>query len=162
VPYTIVATVNTNHLAMSVNLLAFREGNTSLNRTIVAEQGADFGHTKPCSTALLTSGSQTPDKDKSSREFTPKSLLPAARGDLYRLNHFAWLANDTANAPSGVGNPTGPARLFERITLSPDGNQYSGKFTLDAFDTSGNRLAHIVGTVSATRITLHTTVANLL
>jgi hypothetical protein len=82
--------------------------------------------------------------------------------NLYRLNHFAWLANDIANAPSGVGNPTGPARLFERITLSPDGNQYSGKFTLDAFDTSGNRLAHIVGTVSATRITLHTTVADLL
>lgn len=82
--------------------------------------------------------------------------------DQYRLNHFAWLANDTTNAPSGIGNPTGPTRIFERITLSPDGNHYTGKFTLDAFDTNGNRLAHIVGTIAATRITLHTTVADLL
>jgi hypothetical protein len=51
----------------------------------------------------------------------------------YKLNHFAWLANGTENAPSGIGNPSGPTRFFEEITLSPDGKYYSGTFTLDAY-----------------------------
>ena len=80
----------------------------------------------------------------------------------YKLNHFAWLANDTANAPSGIGNPQGPTRFFEEITLSPDGNHYTGTFTLDAYDTSGNPVAHIVGAIAATRITTDTTVGDLL
>jgi hypothetical protein len=80
----------------------------------------------------------------------------------YKLNHFAWLANDSANAPGGVGNPTGPTRIFEEITLGPDGKHYTGKFTLDAYDTLGNQVAHIVGNIAATRITLSTTVGDLL
>jgi hypothetical protein len=80
----------------------------------------------------------------------------------YKLNHFAWLGNDTANAPGGIGNPAGPTRFVEEITLSPDGNHYSGKFTLDAYDTLGNQVAHILGVVAGTRITLDTTVGDLL
>ena len=80
----------------------------------------------------------------------------------YKLNHFAWLANDTANAPSGIGNPAGPTRFFEEITLSPDGKHYSGTFTLDAYDPLGNPVAHVVGRIAATRITLDTTVSDLL
>ncbi len=80
----------------------------------------------------------------------------------YKLNHFAWLANDTANAPGGIGNPAGPTRILENITLSPDGKHYTGRFTLDAYDTLGNQVAHIVGVVAGTRITLDTTVPDLL
>lgn len=80
----------------------------------------------------------------------------------YKLNHFAWLANDTANAPSGIGNPTGPTRIFEEVTLSPDKKHYTGTFTLDAYDTGGTQVAHIVGVIAATRITLDTTVPDLL
>jgi hypothetical protein len=80
----------------------------------------------------------------------------------YKLNHFAWLANDTANAPGGIGNPTGPTRILQQVTLSPDGKHYSGTFTLDAYDTSGTQVAHIVGVVAATRITINTTVSDLL
>jgi hypothetical protein len=80
----------------------------------------------------------------------------------YKLNHFAWFANDTTNAPTGIGNPTGPTRLFEEVTLSPDKNQYTGTFTLDAYDTAGTHVAHIVGVIAATRITLNTTVPDLL
>jgi hypothetical protein len=80
----------------------------------------------------------------------------------YKLNHIAWLANDTANAPSGIGNPTGPTQIIEEVTLSPDGKHYTGTFTLNAYDTSGNQVAHIVGVISATRITLNTTVGDLL
>ncbi|HEY4054379.1 MAG TPA: hypothetical protein VGL74_11575 [Terriglobales bacterium] len=80
----------------------------------------------------------------------------------YKLNHFAWLSNDTTNAPSGIGNPQGPTRFFEEITLSPDGKHYTGKLTLDAYDTSGNVVSHIVGVINATRITINTTVPDLL
>jgi hypothetical protein len=80
----------------------------------------------------------------------------------YKLNHFAWGGNDTTNAPGGIGNPQGPARFFEEITLSPDGKHYTGHFTLDAYDTNGTQVAHIVGVVAATRITINTTVPDLL
>jgi len=80
----------------------------------------------------------------------------------YKLNHFAWFANDTANAPSSIGNPTGPTQILQQITLSQDGKQYSGTFTLDAYDTTGTQVAHIVGVVAATRININTTVSDLL
>ena len=79
----------------------------------------------------------------------------------YKLNHFAWFANDTSN-PGGIGNPTGPTRILQRITLSQDGEHYSGTFALDAYDTSGTQIAHIVGVIAATRITISTTVPDLL
>jgi hypothetical protein len=102
------------------------------------------------------------------------SSRPAQDGDIcmgiwektgkfkYKLNHFAWFANDTANAPSGIGNPTGPVRLFEEVTLSPDGKHYTGTFTVDAYDVAGNQLAHVVGTIAATRVTIDTKVSDLL
>ena len=80
----------------------------------------------------------------------------------YKLNHFAWLANDTANAPGGIGNPAGPTRILEEVTVSPDGKHYTGTFTLDAYDTLGNQVAHIIGVIAGTRITLDTTVPDLL
>lgn len=80
----------------------------------------------------------------------------------YKLNHFAWFSNDAANAPFGIGNPTGPTRILQQITLSADGNHYSGTFTLDAYDTSGTQVAHLVGVIAATRITVDTAVPDLL
>jgi hypothetical protein len=80
----------------------------------------------------------------------------------YKVNHFAWAGNDTTNAPSGVGNPAGPTHIVEEVTLSPDGKHYTGTFTLDAYDTSGNVIAHIIGVIRATRITMDTTVTDLL
>jgi hypothetical protein len=79
----------------------------------------------------------------------------------YKLNHFA-LGNDTTNAPTGIGNPAGPTHITENIVLSRDGNTYTGSFVLDAYDTSGNNVAHIIGNISATRITVNTPVSSLL
>jgi hypothetical protein len=83
-------------------------------------------------------------------------------GDTYRLNHFAWFGNDTANAPSGIGNPAGPTQIVEEVTVSPDGEHYSGTFTLTAYDTSGHVAVTLTGVIAATRITLHTNVPDLL
>lgn len=80
----------------------------------------------------------------------------------YKLNHFAWLANDTTNAPYGIGNPSGPTQIQEEVTLSPDGMHYSGSFTLTAYDTSGNVAISFTGVIAATRITVQTTVQDLL
>lgn len=79
----------------------------------------------------------------------------------YKLNHFA-LGNDTANAPSGIGNPAGPTNIREDIVLSQDRNSYAGTFTLDAFDPSGNNVAHIVGEIIGTRVTVDTPVSSIL
>ena len=102
------------------------------------------------------------------------SSRPAQDGDIcmgiwektgkskYKLNHLAWFSNDTANAPSGIGNPTGPARLLEEVTLSADGKQYAGTFAVDAYDLAGNQIAHVIGTIAATRVTIDTKVSDLL
>jgi hypothetical protein len=80
----------------------------------------------------------------------------------YRLNHFAWFGNDTTNAPSGIGNPQGPARVIENITLDPDGDHYEGRFTLIATNVSGKTTVTITGSIKATRITMSTTIKDLL
>lgn len=79
----------------------------------------------------------------------------------YSVNHFA-LGNDTTNAPTGIGNPAGPTRIVENIVLSRDCRHYTGKFTLDATDTNGVVTAHIVGMIKATRLTINSTIQNLL
>jgi hypothetical protein len=70
-------------------------------------------------------------------------------GNNYVLNHFAksWDAN---------GNFIGPANIREKVRLGRDTQTYSGVFTLDQYDTSGNLLVHIAGEVAATRITVDT------
>jgi len=84
----------------------------------------------------------------------------------YKLNHFAWFSNayDPTNplSWSEIGPAQGPTHIVEEVTLSPDGAHYSGTFTLDAYDTSGNPGVHIVGVLSGTRITMDTTVPGLL
>jgi len=107
-------------------------------------------------TEIMNSGRPPQDGD-----FCMGVWKNAGRGK-YKLNHFAWGGNDTTNAPSGIGNPTGPTRVTEELTLSPDGNHYVGTFTLDATDTSGNPTAHITGAIAGTRITMDTTIQDLL
>ena len=80
----------------------------------------------------------------------------------YTLNHFAWGGNDTSGGTTGIGNPAGPTRIVQCVTLSADGNTFRGTFSLNATDTSGNTTAEIVGTISATRVTTTTSIQDLL
>jgi hypothetical protein len=64
--------------------------------------------------------------------------------------------------PGGIGKPTGPTNIVEDVTVSADGKHYSGTFTLEAYDTSFNRTTHIVGVIEGTRITVGTTVDDLM
>ncbi len=65
----------------------------------------------------------------------------------YVLNHFALSFNPD-------GSMQGPANIRENVTLSADGNSYSGSFSIDQYDTHLGLLAHIVGTIAATRVTV--------
>jgi hypothetical protein len=73
----------------------------------------------------------------------------------YKLNHFA-LSSDLS------GNMIGPANIREDVTVDVHGNSYSGTFSIDQYDTSGNRLLHITGEVKATRITVDTKISDIL
>jgi hypothetical protein len=80
----------------------------------------------------------------------------------YIVNHIPWAANDTTNAPTGIGNPTAGDQLLEAITLSPDGKSYSGSFKLDAYNTSGQLVVSFTGVLTASRITVTTPFSKLL
>jgi hypothetical protein len=66
----------------------------------------------------------------------------------YYLNHIPW----QGNAPS-ADFAIGP---FQGGAQSPDGNSYSGSFTLDAYDVDGNPSGSFSGTLKAKRITTNT------
>ncbi|MGA8622857.1 MAG: hypothetical protein WB660_30580 [Candidatus Sulfotelmatobacter sp.] len=78
----------------------------------------------------------------------------------YFLNHIPWQGNDTEN-PGGIGNPQGGGQLTENVNLSPDGNSYSGHFTLDAYDISGKLSVSFTGRVKAKRITTSTSFGDI-
>lgn len=80
----------------------------------------------------------------------------------YKLNHFARGGNDTNHAQGGVGDPAGPTQIVADVFLSRDGNHYTGMFTLDAYDLSGTNPVHVVGVMTATRITVHSQIGDVL
>ena len=73
----------------------------------------------------------------------------------YALNHFG-LSSDLS------GHFIGPAQIREDITLNHRADQYEGSFTIDQYDSAGNLLAHLQGRVTATRVTVHTPVGDVL
>ncbi|MGH9587371.1 MAG: hypothetical protein ACRD3F_10495 [Acidobacteriaceae bacterium] len=81
----------------------------------------------------------------------------------YMLNHIPWQGNqfDPKAPPSTIGAPQEGVQILEWITLSPNGNSYAGRFTLKAYDTSGNIYTWFTGTLSAKRITPDTPFTDL-
>ena len=73
----------------------------------------------------------------------------------YQLNHFA-LSFDTSN------NFVGPAQIHEDVPLDKKSDQYTGTFKVDQYDASGNVLAEVVGQITAIRITVDTTIQQVL
>lgn len=65
----------------------------------------------------------------------------------YKLNHFG-LSFDSN------GNFTGITQTREQLAVARGGNSFSGSFSIDFFDLSGNVIMHIDGEVAGTRITV--------
>jgi hypothetical protein len=75
----------------------------------------------------------------------------------YTLNHFG-LSWDTS-----TDKPLGPAQIYEEIELDHGADSYFGTFTIDQYDVSqGTVSVHITGTVTATRISVNTPLADVL
>jgi len=70
----------------------------------------------------------------------------------YKLNHYAisWDQNFSTTQPLGVAN------IRETVKLADDGKSFSGSFTLNQYDPSGNPLATISGSVVGYRIDVET------
>lgn len=68
----------------------------------------------------------------------------------YQLNHFGISYDSTGQIL------VGPARIQQWITIDPEGNATSGKFTIDQWDEAGNLLAHVQGDITGTRVTMET------
>jgi hypothetical protein len=66
----------------------------------------------------------------------------------YRLRHIALAWDDSGT------HFVGPVLVHADVTLSPKDDSYEGTFTFDQYAADGTtRLAHIEGTLAATRIT---------
>ena len=72
----------------------------------------------------------------------------------YSLNHFA------KSWQNGVF--LGPAQIQEEVVVGEDGNSLSGTWTVDQYDTSGNLLAHLAGKIEAKRLTVDSTIKDVL
>ena len=82
----------------------------------------------------------------------------------YLLNHIPWQGNvfDPTAPQVTIGAAQAGVQIIEKITLSRDGNSYSGTFTLHAYNTTGGVYASFTGVLSATRITPDTPFSSLL
>ncbi len=82
----------------------------------------------------------------------------------YLLNHIPWQGNvyDPTVPPDTIGAAQDGVQIIEKITLSPDGNSYSGTFTLHAYDTTGTVYTWFTGVLTAKRITPQTPFTDLL
>jgi len=68
----------------------------------------------------------------------------------FELNHYALSYDATSGALANIVN------IREQITLSPSGDTYIGTFTIDVYDTKGNRIDHVGGNITAARMTVDT------
>ena len=66
----------------------------------------------------------------------------------FELNHFPIAFDPTTGLVANYIN------IHEQDTLSPSGDSFSGTFTEDIYDSKGNHVDHLTGTVAATRITV--------
>ena len=65
----------------------------------------------------------------------------------YKLNHYALSYDATTGLLANY------VHVHERVIVDPTGNQYSGSFTIDLSDPSGNPVGSVKGIVSAQRLT---------
>lgn len=77
----------------------------------------------------------------------------------YLLNHFG-ISWDPTQGPVGPAGPAGaligPARIQAAVTLGPGGARFTGSFTIDQYDETGNHLVHLEGTLKGDRMDVNT------
>ncbi len=124
------------------------KGNTSHSPSIPDGAVVDFGYSEWHSdgTEILNSGMHEPATQNFCMGVWGKTGYLA-----YELNHFALSYNAATQALSNYVN------IREQVTLSPSGDSYSGAFTIDIYDTKGNHVDHLAGSITGTRLTVDST-----
>jgi hypothetical protein len=130
-----------------VNLIS--EGNESLGITDGTVLDAGFSQWHSDGTEILNSSRQP-----ATQSFC-LGVWENVGSSKYELNHFPLSWNPD-------GTLLGPANLRENVTLSPDHNSLTGTFTLDQYNTGGILQVHLTGNVQAKRITVKTTITDVL
>jgi hypothetical protein len=69
-------------------------------------------------------------------------------GSEIHLHHVGWGFDN-------LGNLIGPFTVDDVLALGNRGNSYSGSFDFKQYDTNGNLLQEVTGTISATRIVVN-------
>jgi hypothetical protein len=131
------------------NFQLVSEGNTGHNPSIPDGALIDFGYHQVHSdgTEIINSGGHAPATENFCLGVWGQTGFLT-----YEVNHFPLSYNATTGALANLIN------LREQITLSPSGDSLTGTFTLNVYDTKGNQVDHLVGNVTATRVTVDTTV----
>jgi hypothetical protein len=70
----------------------------------------------------------------------------------YKLNHAAISWDSTGTVQVGAAN------IVENVGLAPNGNSFSGTFTITQYDMNGNVLATVSGNITGTRIDVDTVI----
>ena len=121
------------------------KGNTNHNPVIPDNVLIDFGYTQwhDDGTEILNSGGHSASTGNFCLGVWGKT------GYLnYELNHFPISYDAATGAIAAFIN------LRELDTLSPSGDSYTGTFTLDVYDPSGNHVDHLAGDVLGERLTV--------
>jgi hypothetical protein len=141
-------------------ILEFREGNSdginsglppgALPKGALADSGYSEWHSD--GTEILNSGGRAPVT------ITFCLAVWEKQGPReYNLNHFVIAWDPKPVLPdSPNGTILGPANIKELVTLAPDGQSYTGTFSIDQYDEAGHHLVHIEGKITGTRITVNT------
>jgi len=125
------------------------QGNSAHNPAIPDGALLDFGYNQIHSdgTELLNSGAHSPNTQNFCMGVWGQTGFLG-----YEVNHFALGYNAITEALVNYIN------IREQITLSPSGDSFTGTFTIDVYDTSENHVDHIAGDITATRVTVDSTV----
>jgi hypothetical protein len=139
------ASVNTASIVGMWKIQLIAKGNTTIPDGALIDFGYTQFHTD--GTEILNSGGRAP----ATENFCLGVWVRSGYFN-YELNHFALSYDATTGALNGKVN------IHEQITLDPSGNEYAGTFTITMYDpTSGQQVAQVLGTLSATRITVDQT-----
>ncbi len=122
------------------------KGNTNHNPSIPDGAQIDFGYAQWHSdgTEFYNSGGFAP----ATQNYCLGVWVETSHNK-YQVNHFA-LTYDLAGVYTGIIN------IRETVSVSPGGTKYSGTFTINAYDTTGNQVNHLTGQVTGERVTLDT------
>jgi hypothetical protein len=125
------------------------EGNTAHNPSIPNGAVIDFGYAQLHSdgTEIINSGGHAPATGNFCLGVWGQTGFLT-----YEVNHFPLSYDATTGALANLIN------VREQLTLSPSGDSFTGTFTLDVYDTKGNHVDHLGGNITATRVTVDTTV----